>query len=588
MRWPFGHRSTSPDRAAAPAPAAPAAARPHDAWRRLPAVQRAVGRPPLVAPADVFADHLATRRPPELALQPLGHEVSPLATPGRLIGVARPAGAANAGRIDLPLQRMQGQPDGGPAELAWSSFDPPLTAAPIEAGPPVAFQRLAPDDPVLTSSAPTVVPAAPAGRLDIRPAGSVAGPPASPLQRSAAPDSDPAAAVIVAQAPAPVVLPAARRPTLGEARRLGLGAPLRPGTAPAVQRSEAVAGGASAFLPRGLPTPTATATLAGSAARSGQADRPASLPPSEAGEPPVDVRPTPSTAPDLLLVRPIAIQRIVAGDAPATVDGPTAWSPGDAPGGLPIVPLAGRAALVEIDRDALQPDATGSLPDSEPAALPGATTAPPAPDAGDWLAPVAGGSIRVSSAASLLAPVQRTAWVGSAGRTAPARPETPPANAWTAPGPGAPVGRPAVSGAPGAWPPPVGPADQPGRALPVQLSMGSAATAVSPAVLPLVPALAPRPAPVEAGRPMSSAGTIQRESDAPSAGPAPAGGSTPVADAAAATASAAGMAGAGASPAERDRELDDLARRLYGRIRARLSAELLADRERAGQITDLR
>lgn len=49
-----------------------------------------------------------------------------------------------------------------------------------------------------------------------------------------------------------------------------------------------------------------------------------------------------------------------------------------------------------------------------------------------------------------------------------------------------------------------------------------------------------------------------------------------------------GSPAASASPAERDHELDELARRLYGRIRARLSAELLADRERAGLITDLR
>ena len=133
MRWPFGHRSTSPDRAAAPPPEPAAAARPHDAWRGLPAVQRVVGRPPLVAPADAFAGHLATRRAPELALEPLGHEVSPLATPGRLIGVARPAGAANTGPVDLPLQRVERQPAeqrvGGPSEVAWSSFDSPLEPA---------------------------------------------------------------------------------------------------------------------------------------------------------------------------------------------------------------------------------------------------------------------------------------------------------------------------------------------------------------------------------------------------------------------------------------------------------------------------
>ena len=55
----------------------------------------------------------------------------------------------------------------------------------------------------------------------------------------------------------------------------------------------------------------------------------------------------------------------------------------------------------------------------------------------------------------------------------------------------------------------------------------------------------------------------------------------------ASTGGAAGPAPA-ASPADRDRELDELARRLYGRIRTRLAAELLADRERAGLLVDLR
>jgi hypothetical protein len=42
------------------------------------------------------------------------------------------------------------------------------------------------------------------------------------------------------------------------------------------------------------------------------------------------------------------------------------------------------------------------------------------------------------------------------------------------------------------------------------------------------------------------------------------------------------------SRADRERELDELARRLYGRIRSRLASELLADRERAGLLVDLR
>ena len=51
-------------------------------------------------------------------------------------------------------------------------------------------------------------------------------------------------------------------------------------------------------------------------------------------------------------------------------------------------------------------------------------------------------------------------------------------------------------------------------------------------------------------------------------------------------AGAAGAHGGGAAPSEG--ELDDLAVRLYDRLRSRLRLELLIDRERAGLITDLR
>ena len=45
---------------------------------------------------------------------------------------------------------------------------------------------------------------------------------------------------------------------------------------------------------------------------------------------------------------------------------------------------------------------------------------------------------------------------------------------------------------------------------------------------------------------------------------------------------------AGGAPQHSDKELDDLARQLYERLRSRLRQELLVDRERAGLITDLR
>jgi hypothetical protein len=44
----------------------------------------------------------------------------------------------------------------------------------------------------------------------------------------------------------------------------------------------------------------------------------------------------------------------------------------------------------------------------------------------------------------------------------------------------------------------------------------------------------------------------------------------------------------GTDEAHSDKSMDELASRLYDRIRARLKTELLVDRERAGFLTDLR
>jgi hypothetical protein len=54
------------------------------------------------------------------------------------------------------------------------------------------------------------------------------------------------------------------------------------------------------------------------------------------------------------------------------------------------------------------------------------------------------------------------------------------------------------------------------------------------------------------------------------------------------TATATSTPGGGAFAGGSDKDLDELARRLYDRFRQRLTRELLADRERAGILTDLR
>ena len=58
-------------------------------------------------------------------------------------------------------------------------------------------------------------------------------------------------------------------------------------------------------------------------------------------------------------------------------------------------------------------------------------------------------------------------------------------------------------------------------------------------------------------------------------------------DAAVAAAASSATAGGGSPAGGSERELDELARRLYDRIRSRLRTELLVDRERAGALSDL-
>jgi DNA-binding PucR family transcriptional regulator len=68
---------------------------------------------------------------------------------------------------------------------------------------------------------------------------------------------------------------------------------------------------------------------------------------------------------------------------------------------------------------------------------------------------------------------------------------------------------------------------------------------------------------------------LQRASSEASPMPSQSGGGSP-------------SSGGAAPSVSTDRELDELARKLYERIRSRIRGELLIDRERAGMLTDLR
>ncbi len=603
MRWPFGRRSTTADgpaRRPALDERSPMVDRPRDAWRSLPAVQRTVGEPPVVAPAAPFADALATRQAPDLALAPLGHEVSSLAGPGLVIGVATPAGATNSGRIELPLQRRAevAEVAGRPEAVAWSSFPDPVQAQIGErpasssgAAPslaPVVVQRLAGSALLLTSSAVVGVGASPPGRLDLRPAGSGARLPAGEMpivqRATSTPDVPPLgrSTLIQAtvgpaneQAAAAAALPT-RRPTLGEARRLGLGAPLRVADGMHVQRL------AEPGHDRTAPGPVLVDRVAahlGGLPAGGQVelgdDEPISA--EASGVSGQAVRAGPS--PELAVVQPLSIQRlptvlpampsrVIAGAPP--IDGPRPNAPGfrggpaGAGGSGRRSPTSAPGAPVAASRLA------ASWPDELPAHLPASVDPSGATVRFTSTSPIGGAPIRATSGGSLVRTAAK-AGIAAAESATPAQG-----------GPPGPVVARSIDG-------PGDPSTTSRSGLEAQLA-GLGVTVHHAAAGPLVQRLptsagsAAEPAPAATGD-HPAVISIQRAGELPElqvpGGGAPMSGAAPVA-------ADAGIPAAGAAPADRERELDDLARRLYGRIRSRLASELLVDRERAGMITDLR
>jgi hypothetical protein len=512
-----------------------------------------------------------------MALAQLGHEVSPLASAGIVVGLVAPAGAALSGRVDLPVQRLAAQALPEAAESpGWSSFE--SSGSGLEAvsadpgggqlpaaidGPAVVAQRLAPS---MTSSKATSLPAALAGTFDLRPAAPKAVPfAAGPALASVAPTAvEPVAATSI---PVGNDLPA-RRPTLGQARRLGLGVPLSASSEHAIQRIALP--GAALTAPTGsapstdgqpILMPGAAGSALGRATGAPAGGRPDPAP--SAGwsgpEMPGQTRPTaPGEHPAWTVVRPTSIQRL----APALPGGSADGNRAGRPIGAATIGSAGpsdRGAPSGAQRGDVEPAGrAGTRPDE---------LGDPAPTIQLLLdAPLGGLPIRVTSAGSLLGPASQ----GESG------------------GPGA---LPAERALPG--PEPVatravasqGPGPEP-RSRP---------EAGGPAVMRIVASARPPTAVMDAAPGPGRATLLPPVQRAVEVNEVPIhpNGADPSAGGDGANGSSGGQGqqpglGGAAASADKDRELDDLARRLYGRIRSRLSAELLADRERGGVITDLR
>lgn len=300
--WPFRRKENSPSAAPIAAPVI------RSDWKKMPALQRAIGEHPLTAPGEPFAGALATRSDPSVVSRTLGHHVTADAPPGLVLAVgsfstrsdgpammARPrvqrraataADAVDTTEVDAadmaagpPLRPL---PTTGGAQADVLATSASVAAQPAATTPVVQTYRrelpvVATAEPAggnLTGLAPDVmpVPVGPGRRFDVQ--RSVA-PSISPAQ---APETVPMAPQELGGAPAKL--------TLGQSRRLGLGAPLRQVPPGSVQRS--TAGPESPIQQAASPTQQAASPT------TREAVAPTGLPPSgtdAAGALPVKVTP---------------------------------------------------------------------------------------------------------------------------------------------------------------------------------------------------------------------------------------------------------------------------------------------------------
>ncbi len=174
--WPFRRKVEAPA-ADGPHPV-PAPVIRRD-WAGLPPIQRLVGAHPLTAPSDQFSDDLATHQDPSVSTDTMGHQVSAEAPPGLVLALARPTTRSD-GPAMIPRPRVQRSVAGAVAESGeWDGDE----AAPDLARPtPVPMSA----HPVAARELPVVAPEPPIQRLTSLPPDAEPTPVAPVAQRSRA------------------------------------------------------------------------------------------------------------------------------------------------------------------------------------------------------------------------------------------------------------------------------------------------------------------------------------------------------------------------------------------------------------------
>lgn len=613
MRLPFGlgRRSSSGDGASSDgsgaesgaAPVRPTAA-PSRAWASLPPIQRTAGSMPLVAAPRTFASALPGSHPLPPIVQPLGHEVSSLATPGLVVARTRPVQGGGSGSIPAPVQRRArggsrpAQADAAPFVVAEpQTVDHLAHDGHVDVAPPVApirtmptVSRLAvrvPDRP-LTSAASAALPAAvqraaAAAVAEAASSGTPAPTPSGGMRRvpSSMPLAKPALsrqASVGTDLPAPSIPAAPTTVTRG-----GLGEPMT--SLPASARPISAPGPVLSRSTTSGPMPIAAASLRSPVQRSAAGSGPASQ--RLALSPRATAVAAPATLPRLPQLPHLPVSRS------ASAAGSSGASPSPAPeraatpaASPEIRPIAGANPI--RTSFAIQREAADDFEDES-----GDDAALPSP----WWAPATEAQARPAAPGQLGADgpatsIQRIAARDAAPpmRSAFGGPSRPSALGAAPAGSRAPVQRVSAPG-PRPSPPAMTLAREPGNRAAIAAPAEPAAPSISfpPRTLGGGAVVQTSPAPASASFAGASAGasgpvaSVQRDGSVAVAAPTPVpptGQSGPVNPS-----GGSGSAGTGSS-SHSERDLDELAQALFGRIRGRIRSDLIYDREAKGLTFD--
>jgi hypothetical protein len=224
--WPFKQKVEAPASEGPKPVPAPVIRRD---WVGLPPIQRIVGAHPLTAPSDRFRDDLVTHQDPSVSSDTMGHQVSAEAPPGLVLALAQPTTRSD-GPAMIPRPRVQRIVASAVAESGeWDGDE-----AASESTRPTPIPTSA--HTVAARELPVVAPEPAVQRLVSLPPDAAPTPLPTVAQRSGA-VSTPFTMSAPGDEPAETPSAPLQRLTLGQSRRMGLGAPINRVPDRSVQRA---------------------------------------------------------------------------------------------------------------------------------------------------------------------------------------------------------------------------------------------------------------------------------------------------------------------------------------------------------------